>query len=593
MQFDWIIPAQEYIQRNEWVESWYNGAFRTYICLREDADINAMRLKVEQEVNNHTNNEANEPLYLQLFADNYLNATFENGVPIGGRIQYVNVLLAIAVFLLLIACINFMNLATARSSTRAREIGVRKVMGAHRGTLSQQFFSESFLHAFFSMAVAVLVVYLTLPYFNTLTGKSLILEFESTEVWLFIIGMTLVTGLLSGSYPALMLSSFTIIRSLKGLTKIGKGAYFRNGLVTFQFAISIFLICGTLIVSKQMDFILNKDLGLEKENVIMVRKTGELNRLNDVYKTSLAALPEIKQVTFASGNPLSYGSSTGGARWDGKNPDDVIEINVLSVDADFLQTMGMRLVEGRDFSNNVAVDSAHYIVNEVLATIMGFDSPVGKGLYVWGVDGTVIGVVKNFHMDSMYEPIAPLIIRYDPGNTSVAFIRTQGNVKTAIEEIEAVTKKLNPAFPVRYQFLDQEYSQAYQGEKTVSTLVNIFAGVSIFISCLGLLGLSSFTADQRSKEIGIRKIHGATSWRLVLLLSRHYAKLMVLAFIMATPIAYFYMQNWLSDFAFRVTPGLLLFIVAGIIAFVLGTLTVSIKSYQAAITNPINTLREE
>ena len=591
--FDWILPAREYIQRNDWVEDWGNGGFRIYISMQEGADMAGMRSKVKDEIVRHTNDGVNEFIYLQRFADNYLNGTFENGVPVGGRIQYVKVLIAVALFILLVACINFMNLATARASTRAREIGVRKVMGAQRGPLSQQFFIESFLHSMVSVAVALLVVYLLLPFFNDLTSKTLVLDLGSPQVWMVLVSITVVTGLLSGSYPALLLSSFAIIKSLKGVAKLGKDAYFRHGLTAFQFAISIFLISGTIIVSQQMDYILSKDLGLDKENVIMIGMTGELNSKNDIYRNELKALPEVKDVTFTSGNPLNYGQSTGGASWEGKNMDDVVGINVLSVGADFLQTMDMKVVDGKGFENLYSLDSAKVMINEVLARIMGFENPVGQKVSYWGVDATIIGVVKNFHMDSMYEPIAPLIVRYAPGGTRVAFVRTQGKTQEAIAGIEKVTKDLNPAFPFRYEFLDQEYSKTYQGETTVSKLVNIFAGVSIFISCLGLLGLSSFSADQRAKEIGIRKVHGAGSFSLVLLLSKHYARLMLIAFVVATPVSYFYIQSWLSSFAFRITPSMIAFVAAGIVAFMLGALTVSFKSYQAATVNPIKTLRDE
>ncbi|HEY4655901.1 MAG TPA: ABC transporter permease, partial [Cyclobacteriaceae bacterium] len=552
LDFDYILPAKEYIQRNDWVESWFNGGFRMYLTLKEGADIDAVRKRIHQEVNKHTDNAADEPIYLQRFADNYLYSDFQRGVASGGRIEYVRILAAIAFFILLIACINFMNLATARSSTRAREIGVKKVMGAQRGSLSVQFFAESFLHTIASILVALLIVYLSLPYFNDLTGKTLILDLTEEKLWLGIFGITLVTGLLSGSYPALLLSSFKTINSLKGKGQRGsKGVYLRHGLATFQFALSIFLIGGTIVVSRQMDYILSKDLGLDKSNVIMLYMEGELYGKNETYRTALQQIPEVKDVTFTSGNPLSYGSSTGGAVWEGKNPNDVVEINVLRVDADFLKTMDINLAEGQDFTNNFRTDSSHFLVNEVLADIMGFDNPVGKKLSFWGTDGMITGVVKDFHMSSLYEPIKPLIIRYDPKSTGSAFIRTQGSTQQAIARIEEVTRKLNPSFPFRYSFLDQEYANRYEGERAVSSLVNIFAIVSIFLSCLGLLGLSSFSADQRSKEIGIRKVHGARTSGLIFLLSRSYASLIAIAFVIAAPISYFYMQHWLNNFAFQ------------------------------------------
>jgi predicted permease len=596
IQFDWIMPQKEFMDRNEWVDSWYNGGMRIYFSVHEGADVEAVSKRIFSEINDHTDNEAaNETIVLQLFGENYLHGTFQDGRPVGGRVQYVRILSVIALFSLLVACINFMNLATARSSIRAREIGVRKVMGAQRSSLSQQFFAESFLHAFISVAFAVLVVWLLLPPFNTLTGKSLAIDFASEKWWMVIGGITILTGLLAGSYPAIMLSSFGIINSLKGSPKkSSSSAYFRNGLATFQFAISIFLISGTIVVSRQMQYILSKDLGLTREQVIMVEMDGALYQKNDIYRTALSKIPDVAGVTFSSGNPLSYGSSTGGARWEGKNPDDVVEINVLSVDAEFVQTMQMTLAEGSDFINQFVADSAHFVINEVLADIMGFkDTPVGKKLFVWGTEGIIIGVVKNFHMDSMYEPIAPLIMRYSPKDAGLAFIRIAGNTQEVLAGIERTNKSLNPAFPFRYQFMDEEYANTYRGEVAVSALTTIFAGVSIFISCLGLLGLSSFAADQRSREIGIRKVHGASTFNLILMLSRHYAGLMVIAFLVAAPLAYLYMHSWLDTFAYRSSPGIVLFAVAGMIALVLGIFTVTFKSYQAATANPIKTLREE
>lgn len=593
VHIDWLITAQQFIDRQTWVNSWLNGGFSMFFTLKPGANVQAVRQRIEQEVITNTNKESNEPLYIQLFSENYLHGTFENGIPVGGRIQYVRILSAIALFLLLLASINFMNLATARSSLRAREIGVRKVMGAQRSTLSQQFFTEATLYAIISTVLAAFVVYLLLPYFNTLTGKSIDIQFSDPTVWFVLCGIVLLTGVLSGAYPAFMLSSFSVSKSLKGRTKQAGGHYLRHALVTFQFAISIFLISGTFIISKQLSYILNKDIGMQRDNLVSIDLTGNLYEKKDVYVNSLRNIPEVKDVTMSSGSPIDLGMSTGGARWPGKDPNMVIEINVLSVGENFVKTMGMEVIRGEDFSNVFLRDSARFLINEVLADIMGFDNPVGEELSVWGTTGTIAGVVRDFHMSSMYDPIAPLIIRYSQVDPGTAFVRINGNTHDALTSIERVTKNMNPAFPFRYNFLDDDFARQYQGEQSVSSLVNIFAGVSIFIACLGLLGLSSFSADQRSKEIGVRKVHGASVGSLVLLLSRQYAKLMVIAFIIATPLSYFYMQRWLGDFAYRIDMNIALFIVAGIVTFAIGALTVSYKSYRAALANPVKTLREE
>ena len=591
-QFDWLIAAQGFIDHASWTNSWYNGGFSTFFTLKPGVNTDAVRKRIEQEVIKNTNKESNEPLYMQLFAENYLNGTFENGVPSSGRIQYVRILSAIAIFLLLLASINFMNLATARSSLRAREVGVRKVMGAQRSTLSQQFFTEATLYAITSTLVASAIVYLVLPYFNTLTGKSIHIRFSEPWVWVTLGGMIFLTGMLSGVYPAFMLSSFSVAKSLKGRTKQVGSAYLRHALVTFQFAISIFLISGTFIISKQLSYILNKDIGLQRDNVVSIDLVGDLYEKKEVYMNSLRSIPEVKDVTLSSASPINLDMSTGGAQWPGKDPNMVIEINVLNVSEGFVKTMGMKVVKGEDFSNVFLRDSARFLINEELASVMGFDDPVGKELTVWGTRGTIAGVVGNFHMASMYSPIAPLIIRYDPHDAGTAFVRVSADTHDALAAIERVTKDINPAFPFRYAFLDEDFALQYQGERSVSSLVKIFASVSIFIACLGLLGLSSFSADQRAKEIGVRKVHGASVSSLVLLLSKQYAKLMIIAFIVAAPLSYFYMQRWLGDFAYRIDMNIALFLVAGIVTFVIGALTVSYKSYAAALANPVKTLKE-
>jgi ABC-type antimicrobial peptide transport system permease subunit len=592
-QSDWLIAAQGFIDRQNWSHSWYNGGFNMFFTLKPNADTEALRKRIEQEVIKNTNNESNEPLYIQRYSENYLHGTFENGIPIGGRIQYVRILSAVAIFLLLLASINFMNLATARSSLRAREIGVRKVMGAQRWTLSQQFFTEATLYAVTSTLVASIIVYLMLPTFNTLMGKSIQINFFEPQVWLVLGGMIILTGLLSGVYPALVLSSFPIAKSLKGKTKQAGSNYFRQALVTFQFAISIFLIGGTLVISNQLAYILNKDIGLQRDNLVTINLTGGLYNKKEVYVNSLRNIPGVKDVTLSSHSPINFDMSTNGAEWPGKDANMEIEINVLSVGEGFVNTMGMKVVEGEDFANFFLRDSARFLINEVLAGILGFDDPVGRELTVWGTKGTIAGVVGNFHMSSMYDPIAPLVIRYAPREAGTAFVRISGNTHDALMDIESATKDINPAFPFRYRFLDEDFARQYRGERSVSSLVNIFAGVSIFSGCLGLFGLSSFSADQRAKEIGVRKVHGASVASVVLLLSKQYAKLMIAAFVIATPSSYFYMQRWLGDFAYRIDMDIALFVAAGVVTFVIGALTVSYKSYTAALANPAKTLKAE
>ena len=594
LDFDWVIQAKDYIQRNDWVNSWYNGGFRMYFTLKEGESIGSVQQRAEQVINENTNFEADERIHFNLFASNYLYSMFENGRQAGGRIQYVRILFIIAIFILVIACINFMNLATARSSRRTKEIGVRKVMGAQKGALRQQFFIESFLLSFIAVMLALLLVFFALPYFNSVTEKSLFLDLGDLKIWLGLGIITLITGILSGSYPAILLPSYQTIDSLKGKIKGSfSGFRIREGLVVFQFTLSILLIIGALVVSQQMDYILNKNLGLNKENIIFITMPRELTRKMDTYKTELQKIPEVVQVTTTSGNPLNYGRSSGSAQWEGKDPNEEVEINVLSVDPDFVSTMNIEVLQGRDFSKEFSMDSLNYLINEVTANIMGFEDPINQDLTLWGLKGKIIGVVKNFHMSSMYDPIAPLIIRNDPSSTFVSFVRTQGNVQLALESIEQVTTELTPGYPFSYSFLDREFAAAYRSELTLQTIANIFALISILIACLGLFGLSSFSAEQRSKEIGIRKVYGASVIRIVSLLSWGYTKLILLAFILSAPIAAYVMSQWLNNFAFKTELNAIVFILAGIITLIIGAFTVGIKSWQAALMNPINTLKAE
>lgn len=592
VHFDWIMRAQDYIDQNDWVESWYNGGFGIFLTLNDPKDFTVVQERVRYEIIEHIDNSADERIYLQNLSEIHLYSNFENGRPAGGRILYVRILLSMAIFILLIACINFTNLSIARSGRRAQEIGIRKVIGANKRSLINQFLTESYLISSLAVIIAIILVLIILPYFNHIVDKTLVLDFTDQRIWMGLIGITLFSGFLSGAYPALLQSSFKLISSIRGTFKLkSSGSFLRNGMVVFQFVISIIMIVSTIIFTQQMDFIMNKNLGLDKENVLYLELDGELANSKEAYKNSLLQISEVSGVTYTSGNPLDYGRSTGSAEWDGKDPDAVVEINVLNADEDLVDAMDMQIVEGRYFSTEFGTDSSNYVINEVTAKIMGFDSPVGQNLSIWGMKGKVIGVVRNFHMGSMYENIQPLIIRYDPSSTFVAFIRVQNDIPKAISSIEDITKELNPAFPFRYEFMDESYEAEYRGEMSIKTLAIIFSVVSIIISCLGLLGLSSYSADQRSKEIGIRKVHGAGIVQLILMLSKNYTRLILMAFILATPITWYLISQWLNDFAFRIELNPIVFIAAGVLAFIIGAVTVGLKSYQAASSNPIRTLK--
>ncbi|MEM6736772.1 MAG: ABC transporter permease [Bacteroidota bacterium] len=596
LQFDWLLPAEYFISRNEWMNDWGNGSFRIYFTTNSPEQIDAVRERMYDEIITNAAGQYNageEYLIAQKFQDHYLYSNFDNGVINGGRIDYVNILSAVVIFILVIAAINFMNLSTACSGRRSKEIGLRKVMGAQKNSISTQFFFESILLSVIATSLSIFIVWLMLPYFNQLVSKQLFLDFLQPITWYFLIILTLFIGILGGLYPAVLLPSFGIINALKGSVKQSLGAaYFRKGLVVFQFGISTLLIIGTAVIHSQLQYVLNKDLGLDKENMVQVRLGEDFGERLQTYRIELQKISEVKAMTAASGNPISYGRSTSSAKWEGMNS-GAYEINVLLTDEYFIETMGMEMSSGRSFDDQIT-DSTSFIINEVMADLMGFDDPLDKQLSFWGIDGKVIGVVKNFHMRDMYEPIAPLIIScIDPSITDRALIRIQGNPNDALKSIESVTKQLNVSQDFNYQFLDQSYAESYRNEITVSSLAKIFASISIFISCLGLLGLSAFTADQRVKEIGIRKVHGASVKQLILLLSRDYSVLMLLAFLISIPFGYYYSNQWLEGFKFRTSLNPLLFLFAGLVTFLVGAFTVSLKSLQAAKMNPVDTLKNE
>jgi putative ABC transport system permease protein len=401
-----------------------------------------------------------------------------------------------------------------------------------------------------------------------------------------------VVGTLAGSYPALVLPATVSLHASRGAQKSTQGSYFRKALVIFQFSISILLIVGTVAVYRQIDYLMTKNLGLDKSNVVMLELEGELAMRRESYKAELQKIPGVESVTLSSGNPLSYGRSSSSPTWEGKDPQQEVEINIMTVDTEFTSAMKMTILEGRGFSVGKS-DSANYIINERAASIMGFENPVGKSLTVWGTRGEIIGVVADFHMSSLYEPIAPLIMRQDLASTEVALVRVTGSTLATIPAIESITKSFNPALPFAYSFLDETYAANYSSERIVSVLVGIFSVMAIFISCLGLLGLCSFSAELRRKELGIRRIHGASKSGLIVLMSSEYAALISIAIVIAAPAAWYVANQWLSRFAFRADLGMSDLVVAAVILVAIAGATVTFKSYQAASANPADTLREQ
>ncbi|HEV8505819.1 MAG TPA: ABC transporter permease [Chitinophagaceae bacterium] len=599
LTFDFLMSFEQWRKKNDWAKEWGNNGPRCYVMLAQNASIDKVNAKIKNYIKTK-NKDSNVELFLQNYGESYLYSDWENGKQNGGRIEYVKIFSIVAIIILVIACINFMNLATARSLRRAREIGVRKVVGAGKRQLIGQFIGESLFVSFIAICFSLAIVILLLPSFNTLTEKHLSIDFTEPSFLLILLGLTVVTGVISGSYPALFMSSLKPIIVLKGLLKFRPGAtYFRKALVVFQFSLSIILILGMIVIYRQIDFIHNKNLGFAKEDLLYIPLEGELQKTYPTFKEQLLKQPGIKYVTSAQSNPLEVGSSTAGVRWPGKDTTKLILFSSNPITYDYIKTMGIQMVAGRDFSNEYGLDTMNYLVNEAAAKKIGYKDPIGKELTMWGDKGMIVGVMKDYHHNSLHVPIEPLILRLHKmswGGTywGNVIVRTEkGKTKQAIASIEKLYKQFNPGFPFKYYFTDDEIANRYKAEYTVSKLSRYFAFLAIFISCLGLFGLVTFTAEQKTKEIGIRKVLGASVTGIVGMLSKDFLTLVLIAAVIAFPVAWWAMHRWLNDFAYRVNIGWWVFVVAGILAMLIALLTISFQSIKAAIANPVKSLRTE
>jgi ABC-type antimicrobial peptide transport system permease subunit len=598
IKFDFLMSYQRWLKDNNWAQEWGNNGPRCYLLLAANADPAKVNAKIKNYIKTK-NKDSNVELFLQNYLESYLYSNWEHGKQNGGRIEYVRIFSIVAIIILLIACINFMNLATARSLKRAREIGVRKVVGAFKNQLMGQVIGESLLVAFLALVVSVLLSLLILPSFNALTEKHLTLDFTDPSFIGLVLLLTLITGLVSGSYPALFMSSLNPIVVLKGSLKFRSGAtLFRKALVVFQFALSIVLILGMIIVYRQIDYIHNKNLGFAREDLLYMPLEGDLPKNIDAFKQELLGMAGIKGVTTSGHSPVEVGSSTMGVRWPGKDTTKQLLFSNNPVTYDYIKTMGIQLVAGRDFSPAFGLDSNNYLINEAAARQIGYKEPVGKELTMWGVKGQIVGLMKDFHHNSLHVPIEPLIIRLHLkswGNPYGNVVVRTGPGKTtqAISSMERLFKKFNPGFPFKYYFADQEIANRYKAEYTISKLSYYFAFLAIFISCLGLFGLVTFTAEQRTREIGIRKVLGASVPGIIQMLSKDFIKLVLIAVVIAFPVAWWAVNSWLQDFAYRVPIGWTAFAMAGIAALLIALVTVSFQAIKAAMSNPVKSLRSE
>ncbi len=597
-QFDFLRNWQDYSRQNAWISSWGSSSPYTFIQLRKEADPVKVEPKIKVFLQRYTpwTNSARTELALQPYTEKYLHSTFKNGQVDGGRIEYVRLFTLIAVFILLIACINFMNLSTAHSARRAKEVGIRKVAGAVRSSLVGQFISEALLLTFLSGIIAIMLAVMLLPAFNAVTGKQLSLPASYPVFWVSMVCLLLLTGLVAGSYPAFFLSSLKPNKVLKGSLKFSATAtFFRKGLVVFQFTLSIILIIGMMVVYRQVNYIQTKNPGYDRENLLYIPIEGELVKNYAVFKEEAGKMPGIMAISKMKESPTVIGHHTGDISWQGKDPNLSISFADATVGYDFVKTMHLKLREGHDFSRGFGTDSTGYILNEAAVAKIGYQDPVGK-LLSWGnQQGKIIGVLEDFHFTSLHEPIEPLVIRLsEKQNWGSILIRTEaGKTREAIAGLQKLCRQLNPAYPFTYQFSDQEYAKLYNNEQTVSMLSNYFAILAIFISCMGLFGLATFTAAQRTKEIGVRKVLGASVIDIVSLLVSSFIKPVFIAMLIAFPVAWYLMDQWLQNFAYKINMGWWLFALAGTFTVCIAIITVSFHSIKSAIIKPVKYLRAE
>ena len=595
-QFDLILNYEKYYKENEWLSNWGSNSPPTYAILNDDIDPDAVSKKIADFIKER-NEKSNVTLFLKKYSDNYLYGRYENGKPAGGRIEYVRLFSVIAIFILIIACINFMNLSTARASYRAREVGVKKAIGAERSSLITQYLSESVLIAFLSLIVAIVLVVLALPTFNNLTDKLLGLNLNPSLIVAFLI-LTLLTGLMAGSYPAFYLSGFNPVRVLKGTIKTSWGELWaRRGLVVFQFALSIIFIVAVIVIYQQISFVQSKSLGYDRDNLLYFYTSGKIadEDQREVFIKELRKLPGVKSASSGSHDMLGQNNNTSGLTWPGKNPDERILFENVSVNYDFLETLDLELKEGRFYSEEYGSDTSKIIFNETGIKAMNLEDPIGKVIRLWDeYDLEIIGVVKDFHFQSMHNKVRPLFFWLRPDRGWVVMTRIEaGRVQDALTHIENLHESFNPGFPFEYEFVDQEYAQLYEAEQRVGVLSSYFAGFAILISCLGLFGLAAFMADRKKKEIGIRKVLGASVLNIVTLLTKDFTRLVLVAILIGLPLAWYFIDNWLDRFAYRIELNPLFFIMAGVIVLLISWLTVSSQAINSARVNPRDCLQSE
>ncbi|MBT1708420.1 ABC transporter permease [Fulvivirgaceae bacterium PWU5] len=602
-------PWELFVSENAWVHqpSFTDNFASLYVAIADRTSFEAVSGKIRNSIldniRGHANSASTPQVFLHPVAQWHLRSEFKNGVNTGGLIQTVRLFGIVGVFVLMLACINFMNLSTARSEKRAKEVGIRKSAGSARTQLMSQFFIESFLVVLLAFMLALVVASFSLNWFNTLAGKHIGMPWTNVYFWLCSMAFVFITGMLAGSYPAFYLSSFNPVHVLKGTLRIGRFASLpRKVLVVIQFTVSVILIIGTIIVYRQIQFAKDRPVGYDKSGLIMIpMTTPDFQGKYDVFRTELKNTGAVMEIAESSSPPTDIWNKNGGFDWNGKDPAFAPEWATLTVTPEYGKTVGWQFVKGRDFSRDIASDSAAFIINEAAAKMLGFENPVGE-IIRWQsgwrsryASFTVLGVIKDMVMKSPYDPSSPAVYFLSPYGTNWINVRINPEMSLGevLPKIESVFKKIVPTAPFDYKFADHEYASKFAAEERIGKLASVFGALAILISCLGLFGLASFVAEQRTKEIGIRKVVGASVFSLWKMLSKDFVVLVIISCVIAIPAAYYLLAAWLQKFEYRTEISWWIFSATMIVALVITLLTVSYQAIKAALINPVKSLRSE
>ena len=599
-----IAPWNLYIDSNIWNEKatnpWRNNSFQAWVQLADHADLKQVSAKIKDVKLKRVTKEdaAFKPVvFLQSMRNLHLYSEFKNGINTGGRIQFVWLFGVIGFFVLLLACINFMNLSTARSENRAREVGIRKAVGSLRVQLIGQFLSESLLISLFSFVLALILVQLSLPLFNGVADKKIAILWNNPLFWISGLCFTLITGLLAGSYPALYLSSFKPVKVLKGTFKTGRFAALpRKVLVVLQFAVSVILIVGTIIIFQQIKFAKSRPVGYSRNGLVIIPVvTEEIHKHFDAIRNELKNSGTVTEIAESSSPTTYINENDNGFDWKGKNPSLQGDFGVVYVSNDFGKTINWNIKAGRDFSRSFLTDSSGIILNETAVKFMNLENPVGETINWDGKPFHVVGVIKDVLMQSPYEPVVRTVFVYSKNTENVLNVKLNpsSGASGAIDKTESVFKKYNSSQPFVYKFVDEQYERKFDDEQRIGKLSSFFSVLAILISCLGLFGMASFMAEQRTKEIGIRKVLGATVFNLWTLLSKEFIGLILISLLIATPIAYYFMHSWLQHYEYRTQISAWIFLLTAIGAITITLATVSFQAIKAALANPVKSLRSE